>query len=545
MPATIGDMLELPSFANAKIVAGRDGLHRVVDSAALMEVPDIFSFLQPNTMLLTTLFPFVNNESLLEEFIPRLLECSTAGVCIKPHRYIDAIPRHMLEQADELGLPVIELPPEANLSTMANDILSRSLDEYIAQMQYRNNVHVSLTELLLKESGLDELTERLAKLLCRNVFILGKDMSCVCAANSDGLTLDPMQSITDDKAEELRHNKRLLLTDRHLYPIVAGKHRFGYIYTPSRPERERDCENLDIAIEQAGMLFASFFLKKEAVAKNQKNFRDVFIRDLLKGTLTSPFEISNKMVAFSMQLDFPQPVACIKLFDNSETAREKFYDLVINSGIVDGKYSRFTNQHSKHIYLVYYDDMITVVGCSCSPEKLATFFLELFPDLFELTHARNIKIGIGISDQCASVDDLSTAYRQAKTTLETGAALNKQSFVDTYAQRRLFSIIEHVDDRRMLEQFVMSKIGAVIDYDRENGTDLMETLGLLIDGELNYKTVAERSFVHYNTVRYRATKIKQLGIPLTPGRDFAEVVVAHDCWIWLKASEAQHESFVL
>ena len=175
MLKTVRDILDLDSFEGAKAVAGFEGLSRTVTGASLMEVPDVFPYLEHGTLLLTTLFPIANDDSRMRDFVARLNECGVAGVCIKPRRYVEEIPAHILEQADELGLPVLELPPDANLSRMANRVLSLQLNEYIVQLQFRNHVHNALAELLLNDSDVEGLVGRLGELISRYLDGLAAD----------------------------------------------------------------------------------------------------------------------------------------------------------------------------------------------------------------------------------------------------------------------------------------------------------------------------------------------------------------------------------
>lgn len=537
MHKTVRDMFGLESFEGAKVVAGESGLSNTVVGASLMEVPDVFPYLERDTLLLTTLFPIADDAERMDDFIARVYECGVAGVCIKPLRYIGKIPERMLQQADELGVPVLELPPDANLSNMANQILSLSLNEYIAQLQFRSHVHNVLAELLLNDSDVQALVECLGVLVERDVCVLDKDMKIMCAASAAGQLFEEGALADRVDPRSMLERRRKLLIDHSLYPIVAGKHRFGYVYVLDYPADSNDRISIDIAVEQSAILLAALFLKTDAVFKNQKNFRDVFIRDLLQGKVKSPIEIENKTKAFGMSLMFPQPVICLKAFTEDEIARKEFYDRAINTGLFDEWYAKLGDRLIQRVYLVYFNDAIVVLGGVADEDRLVALFRSIMPDLIALARAKSVKIGVGISDSCDHIQALDMAYAQAMSVLKTGGALNKQSFVDTYSKHRVFSIIENVSNVDTLKQFVRDKIGVLIDYDHKNGTDLMETLGLLIEGDLNYKRVAERSFIHYNTVRYRVSKIEQLGVGLKPGRDFAEVVVAHDCWVWLRALE--------
>lgn len=535
MSNTIKDVLGLEGFKNVRVVAGVDRLSNAVSTVSLMEVPDIFPYLEEGTLVLTTLYPIISGKDKLDGFIGKLSACGAAGIGIKTRRYVDEIPQELIEQANEAGFPLLELPAEANLSTMANQILSLSLNEHITQLQFLNHISASLSNLLLNDSSIEELVSTLGTLIKKNVCVLDEDLTVICAASCDGESILP-ESLADTIDESyLTRNKRELLVSKQMHPIIAGKHRFGYVFVPDYPYDPDERHDLNVAIEQSAIVLATLFLKRDAVVKNQKNFRDVFIRDLLQGKIKDQFEIANKMKAFSVSMTFPQAVVCMKAFIDDERARQKFYDRIINTKLVKKRFESLQNNLDKHVYLVYFNDAVVILGGVECSECLEELYRDILDDLKRLMGLENAKIGVGISDSCDKVEDLCSAYTQAMSVLKTGGILNRESFVDTYAKHRVFSIIESVEDVDTLRRFVSEKIGKLIRYDEENGTNLMETLGFLIDGNLNYKQVAEKSFVHYNTVRYRVGKIEQLGISLNPGRDFSEVVIAFDAWVWLQA----------
>lgn len=536
MAKTVSDVMGLAGFATARVVAGEKGLARIVKSASFMEVPDVYPYLEQGTILLTTLYPIAKNDEEKSLLIKRLFECGVSALAIKPRRYIDKIPREMIEQAEALDMPLIELGEEANLSILANQVMSMFVDEYIAQLSFRNHVHSTFAKLLLNDSDIAGLTCQLAELVEKDVYILDNDMIEVCSANSKGR----LRKVPEEQRVCIlggEQGKRDLLAGRMLFPITAGKHRFGYIYIPDRPVLIEGLGNVDIAAEQSAILFAALYLKEEAVFKNQRNFRDVFIRDLLQGKVRPGHELTNKMRAFSMEMSFPQVVICAKFFTENELERKNFYDQVMNAGILGSKALSREIGRDGGVYQVYFNDAIVVLGLASDLEAAKRVCSEGLKTLGEFVKIPNSKIGIGISDPCMGIEELDTAYTQAMSVLRTGGILNRGSFVDTYEHHRIFSIIEGVKDVETLQHFVSDKIGVLLDYDNENGTCLLDTLGVLIDADLNFRLAAELSYVHYNTVRYRANKIEQLGIKLKPGRDFAETIVAYDSWVWLRARE--------
>ncbi|NLB21441.1 MAG: hypothetical protein GX829_11630 [Clostridium sp.] len=158
----IADVLLLEGFKNAKIVAGSKGLDNTVINAMLMEVPDIIPYVEKGNLLITTLFPISKDSKALMELIPKLHEKGVSGICIKPFRYIENILPEILRQGDELGFPVIELPPESNLSNLVTEILEISLNKHIDMLNFRDHVHKKLMELFLKGKGIPELLKNLS-----------------------------------------------------------------------------------------------------------------------------------------------------------------------------------------------------------------------------------------------------------------------------------------------------------------------------------------------------------------------------------------------
>ena len=165
MLITVKDVLELDGFKNAKIVAGNRGLSNVVNNATLMEVPDIFPYVNIHSLLITTLYPIYNNEDVTNQLIPKLSELELAGICIKPVRYIKEILLKMIKQANGLDFPIIELPEDANLSNLVTEILELSLNKHINILNFRNYVHERLMSLFLRGKDINSLVNNLSEIV--------------------------------------------------------------------------------------------------------------------------------------------------------------------------------------------------------------------------------------------------------------------------------------------------------------------------------------------------------------------------------------------
>lgn len=532
MYRTIADIMKLKGFEGAQLVAGEQGLSKVVVGATLMEVPDIFPYLEKNALLLTTLYPLSGDPEQLSKFIPQLYDLEVSGIGIKPARYVREIPDIMIEQANQLGFPILSLPPEINLSTMANHILSLSLNENIVRLQFRDEMHRTLTKLLLDGADIENLAKNLSCMIKKSVVLLDKNLDAICA-----ISFSPTEKAsiyTGTQAEEML-KKRGVHVHRHMiHPIKAGKSTFGYIFVPDKPENLDDQQELQLALEQSAMLFATLFFKDDAVKQNQRNFRDVFIRDLLQGKIKSNIEIENKMQVFSLSVQFPQYVICLCLFTDDEILRKKVYDDIINNKLIQKELAGFTKSPPKDLNVTYFNNALVILTDGDSKERLIEMYSHVLDQLMR-QYRKETKIGIGISNSASGFDVLDVAYKQAVSTVKTGDVLNKKSFVNLYSDNRLFHLIEQMQDHSVLRQFMRDKLGALIDCDKAEGSDLMDTLQSLIQGDFSYKKAAENAFLHYNTIRYRINKMKQLGVHLEGGQNLSELVLAYHCYTWLKA----------
>jgi purine catabolism regulator len=72
---------------------------------------------------------------------------------------------------------------------------------------------------------------------------------------------------------------------------------------------------------------------------------------------------------------------------------------------------------------------------------------------------------------------------------------------------RLLFLLEHSPE---LASFCQETIGKLIEYDRTQGTELVETLSAYFGHKSNLSQTAEALFVHRNTLLYRMERIREI-----------------------------------
>ncbi|MDU5082683.1 PucR family transcriptional regulator [Tissierella carlieri] len=537
MLITVKDVLELDGFKHARIVAGKKGLSNIVNNATLMEVPDIFPYVDTHSLLITTLYPIYNNETATNELIPKSVELNLAGICIKPIRYIKEIPPTMIKQADDLDFPIIELPQDANLSKLVTEILELSLNKHINILNFRNHVHESLMKLFLKGEDIDSLVNNLSEIVKFPVLLLDNDLnithmskdleeqevSIISFSNNHGNNRFKVK-VKDIEYEEESYIKHY---------INAGKTRFGYIVLL---KGEVNNQSLIVAVEQASLLIASVFYKNYAVLEKEKSFQDAFIRDILQGKIDSPIDTINKAKTFGWNMEFPEVIMIAKLLMEDDKKKKILYEYILDSRYIEKILEEKLLINSNKIKTVYIDDSIVIFINVIFMNNIKENCIEVGKLIVERLRDK-VKIGIGISNTAKDMDSFSLAYKEAQSSVITGSILNQNSFVSHYSDYEMFNIIKEVKDIEILNRYVNNKLGKIIEYDKVNDMRLMETLKVLIEENFNVKKSAESLFIHYNTLRYRIDRIKELGIKIDNGFEVGELVLAYNIYLWLASNQ--------
>ena len=123
---------------------------------------------------------------------------------------------------------------------------------------------------------------------------------------------------------------------------------------------------------------------------------------------------------------------------------------------------------------------------------------------------------VGVSRVARTLDELPGAYAQARRAVEVGRRVNgwaSTTFFDQLGLHRLIALIPE-EENGELRSFVRDVLGPLADQTTE-AADLRETLQVLLDTNFNVAEAARLQFFHYNTMRYRVSKLERLLGPLS------------------------------
>ncbi|HHX51532.1 MAG TPA: hypothetical protein GX711_08845, partial [Clostridia bacterium] len=168
---TVADMMELPVMQGAIILAGRSGLGRRITSATVFDAPDGLKWLKGDEMVITTLYPFKDDLSLQLYFINRLCQGGAAALGIKLERYFRTLPEEVIQVANENDFPIISLPYDCAWIDLINPILAEVMNRQLLELKRSEEIHRSLTDLVLRGGTLKSIADVLYNLVQNPVLI--------------------------------------------------------------------------------------------------------------------------------------------------------------------------------------------------------------------------------------------------------------------------------------------------------------------------------------------------------------------------------------
>src|SRR5438094_4103222 len=290
-------------LANAKLVAGADGLDRQVEWVRLMETPEV----QPRAgdLMFTSGFPIKDDPDAQIRLVVRIAEGGGAGLVVRPLPYLRRLPPEMLSESDRLKVPLFTISSDVQFVDLMSPLLERIINAEHWRLRQSFEIHRRFTELVLDGKGVNEICRTLADLLESAVVIEDASFHLLAHAGGGGdphrketiqhqgtpqrVLFDPQIQRMLRELEAKRGPIRVpayphvgMSKERLIAPILASNQVLGYISVLDNPPHNEELAFL--ALEQAALVLALSIAKERELSEVEGRVRGEFLGDLLFGT---------------------------------------------------------------------------------------------------------------------------------------------------------------------------------------------------------------------------------------------------------------------
>nr|WP_202117300.1 PucR family transcriptional regulator [Clostridium chromiireducens] len=118
------------------------------------------------------------------------------------------------------------------------------------------------------------------------------------------------------------------------------------------------------------------------------------------------------------------------------------------------------------------------------------------------------KIHMGVSENKDGIKVQAENFNNAFTAMSMARKKNKE--VIFYEELDIHKLLLNAKDKEVLKEFYNETLGKLEKYDKENNTDLVNFLFLYLQNNGSQSLVAEKQYIHRNTVNNQLKKIEKI-----------------------------------
>lgn len=507
----VSDVLKLPSFEGAYVLAGADGLDNDVLTATIVEAPDIQSWGREGQLLITSYYAFEDlSDEGMAEFFAYAEKIGIGGMVFKPERLLDTAPDLLVEHCEEASIPLIRIPAGTQYEGLLLDVLSRSLDSNLVILERFFDLHRRSMELALKQPTVLEIISQLRLTIHVDItfFDSTKNRRTTTSEELSAFSSPRLTEMADDQRRtrgyfdaELHYGDMMRRATAILIP--SSDDQIYYLIVHTQNERLSPLD--EMAIENTVNLLQMEVLKQNAVDRKLFFQNNNLVRDLLTEAGLVPDVVDDALADLGIDRYEPYEVLLlsIALEDPSEIDRRE--DVML-----------MARRRLKMLYpdTAYFEsnDSIAFLHNYRSPQARYDMagFESILGEVAALPAMPRFTYTAALSS-AGTRRTIPSLYREVTSIarfFDNGAPRN---LALRYDDLGIYKLLLQVGDESELMQFVDPRVARL--HDMSEG--FFETAAALCENCMNYQQTARQLFVHPKTVRYRTERIQR-----TCGLDF-------------------------
>ncbi len=542
MTITVKDALQIGGLLKAKVLAGSNGLDNEIQTVDIIDVPDAAIWFRRDSLLSTTFYALKDNINAQLQMLEDIKACGGAGLIIfSPERYISHIDKRLIQKADELNLPLLQMPDCSYIDVIV-PVMSQIIDHKVHALEYAQEVHSMMTDIVLKGKGLQELLTSLTGLIQKPVLMADTNLLLIGAASPPGEEptaplLKQWQDVgrrlplsdfyPSGLLNELVHEKKPAYyqhgsaeTDYldFFFPVVAGDNFYGALIIPDL-DTELD-KAKTVAMEAGAMAIALDILKKNAIREAERKNELDFFNELLLGNIKNRENIISQSKQFGLDASGCYYVILVEL--NKESiyyCNKNSNGLELNKEELEKKLFRLLHyalekESAEGIVVEALGSLVILVRI---PEKADDEAARVYGSelLFKIkktvgTRMENVPVYMAAGDYCADIERISSGYMEAWETIDLGKKLFSGDFALTYSDMAPYHLVKRFLPNTENPNLYNNTYEPLIQYDREKSGELVRTLETYIESNFSRTRTADKMHLHRNSLNYRLQKIEEL-----------------------------------
>ncbi|HLR21589.1 MAG TPA: PucR family transcriptional regulator ligand-binding domain-containing protein [Tissierellaceae bacterium] len=515
---TIKDILDNEKFSDLKLMNSQADLNRRISTIESTETPDIASYLTPHAFLITTGMVYKDNQKDLINLIRQLNNLPCAGLGIKLGRFLDKLDVEVIEIANELNFPLIQIPLDTTLGDIFQKLLSHVWKNENAQLLYSLNIQKKFSDLMIRDAPLDVLIRYLSHNLKKPIALVDPfgNITNTSSNIKSKIFKNTLRNIVEELSFTADSNEPIdiQLNEKHInfnmatiYPINMASYYPYYLIIFDAQNMEYPLSHM--AIKQATLILAFTLYKNLRISYSTLSGKEEFLKDLIN--INKYETLNDQQLLFKgekynfINSNFYQIIVAEisnkNKFSNNTSVMEEWYILIYNW--IDTKlnknieYSLLLPDRTNYRYIILLQKPVNnLINRLISYRKILKKTLDL-----------DINFSIGNSVQ--SINSIRLSYQEALEAIQFGEAKEGLDFIKHYSQLSTSDLLNLLP-KEQLDNFISNTLKSLAYPKDEFTQDLKQTLKTFLDLNCNITDTADKLFIHRNTVKYRIDKCREI-----------------------------------
>ncbi|HIW38676.1 MAG TPA: PucR family transcriptional regulator ligand-binding domain-containing protein [Candidatus Jeotgalicoccus stercoravium] len=507
---SIREILSLERFSNFKLINKNGNIDREVTSVDITETPDVKDYTSEHTILLTTAMNFKDDPKGLIKFIDGINEVPVAALGIKLSRFIHTLDQAVIDHADSLNFPLIEIPDNWKLGQATHSIATYISNDETEKLYYALEVQQRMNSMLIKEFSVERMLNQLSQflrlpLMLINPFYKVEEVSNNFT-NNQKLYKENLRYFNDIYLPEKKDASRDFNSKYAVFEVPAFSYFPYYLVVSNLDSISYPFSHL--AIEQAINSLSFAIYKNSRIRATEQEDVNLLFGSIINSSDGSPINLESHP-------DF---------FERYHLKDSSYYQVIIcgidstsdieNSEYVNERY-QLTFEWLQSV-LVTLDPNISIFGFGDSNK-----FAILLQDRHEYYQAycRHLQqeykkyfkesLSFGIGNEVSEFSQIHTSFLEAQETFDISKDHGEKEFLEIYRPRNFEELLQLLPADKV-RPFVISTLGELAFPANTKDKELKKTLQIYMDNQCDITKTSNEIFVHRNTVKYRINKCEEM-----------------------------------
>lgn len=519
----IQDVLKDKRFSEFSLLAGLSGAGNAISTVTVIDTPDGAKWLSGGEFVITTAYMLKDDEEALLRFIRTLKARKASALGIKQGRYIENIPDSALALSDDLGLPLLLIPQKFPYADIINPILSELVNQQTNRLIQANLIHTKFTELAVSDASIPDILSAFMSIVGVPTAFFDFETAQIWYSDSESSLAQHL------KTERILSHRDIDRARYDLHLIANQNRRFGVlVFEKGVLEREMEEDGgtalirerdpgFKIALENAA---TNIILREQTIISNRQvaeRYKGLLIQDILIHNIKSETEIHNRAEIFGWDFHDGGIVLEVDINNIKQRFKRNFSNNTskmleeMSTEIFDISIREILRFYPNAHYVKLSDIIIFVLSIRPKERKqMEKQIAEAFSRIQKSIENIPFTISFGIGRYYENIEQIYLSYQEAREVIRLSYMFSWFNRILYYEKMDLFRIFLPILDNQEALEACRNCLQPLLDYDRKNGKNMLETLQVVSECDWNLKLAAERMFLHPNSVKYRMEQIGKL-----------------------------------